>query len=88
MTRTEIFDALKRNMKAVIPGLGEREIHPDSSLVKDYGADSLQVVEIVSRTMRAANVRLKRTELNRAQNLGALLDMLSAAVLPAAHENA
>jgi acyl carrier protein/polyketide biosynthesis acyl carrier protein len=79
MTRTELFDVLKKNMKAVIPGLGDREITPESSLVKDYGADSLQVVEIVSRTLRAANVRLKRTELNRAQNLGALLDMLSEA---------
>jgi polyketide biosynthesis acyl carrier protein len=80
MNRNQVFDALISNMKAVIPGLGDRQVTPDSSLVKDYGADSLQVVEIVSRTMRAVNVRMKRTELNRAQSIGALLDMLSGAV--------
>ena len=79
MTRDEIFAALKSNMAAVIPGFGERSVAEASSLVKDYGADSLQVVEIVSRTMRAAGVRVKRTELNKAKDIGGLLDLLSGA---------
>ena len=79
MTRSEMFDILKRHMAAVMIDCGDREVTEQSSLVNDYGADSLQVVEVVSRTMRAANVRAKRTELNKARNIGELLDLLCGA---------
>jgi acyl carrier protein len=79
MNRTEIHAVLRTNMAAVIAGFGDREVPEAASLVADFGADSLQVVEIVSRTMRAANVRMKRTELNKAKNVGELLDLFEAA---------
>lgn len=76
MSRDELFSVLKANMKAVIGETDEAAVSEASSLVNDFGADSLQVVEIVSRTMRAANVRVKRTSLNAARNIGELLDIL------------
>ena len=76
MNRREMFEILKENMVIVIAGSRDREVTEQLSLVHDCGADSLQVVEIVSRTMRAANVRAKRTELNKARNIGELLDLL------------
>jgi acyl carrier protein len=79
MTRQEMFDILAKNMAVVIPGFKDQALTDASSLVNDFGADSLQVVEIVSRTMRAASVRMKRTELNKAKNIGELIDMLCAA---------
>ena len=79
MTRDELFATLTKNMAVVIPAFGDRSVTESSSLVADYGADSLQVVEIISRTMRAANVRMKRTELNKAKNIGELLDFLVSA---------
>jgi acyl carrier protein len=77
--RDEVRNALIANMRTVLFEMPDREVREDASLVKDFGADSLQIVEIVSRTMRAANVKVKRTELNKAKNIGELLDMLSAA---------
>ncbi|HEV8718795.1 MAG TPA: phosphopantetheine-binding protein [Candidatus Binatia bacterium] len=76
MTRNEMFDILKKNMTTVITGCCGRNVTEQSSLANDFGADSLQVVEIVSRTMRDTNVRVKRTELGRARNIGELLDLL------------
>ena len=81
MTRTNIFDVLKSNMRAVLFGLGEMNITEQSSLVKDFGADSLQVVEIVSRTMRVANAKVKRTDLSKATNIGQLLDLLCGGIV-------
>lgn len=76
MTRNEVFDVLKANMAMVLPSVTELRVTEQSSLVRDYGADSLQIVEIVTRTMRGANVRAKRTELTKASNIGELLDLL------------
>ena len=76
MTRNEMFETLKSNMNVVLGGLEGRQVTEASSLTADYGADSLQVVEIVSRTMRAANARVKRTELSKSENIGELLDLL------------
>jgi acyl carrier protein len=43
--------------------------------MRDMGADSLQIVEVVSRSMKELKVKVPRTELSRAQNLGDLLDL-------------
>ena len=80
MTRDEVFKVLVSNIKAVLIDPPEEAITEAASLVNDFGADSLQVVEIVSRTMRTAQVRVKRTELNKARNIGELLDMLTSTV--------
>jgi acyl carrier protein len=79
MTRQQMLETLIKNMSVVIPSFKDQAVTDASSLVQDFGADSLQIVEIVSRTMRAANVRMKRTELNKAKNIGELIDMLCAA---------
>jgi len=79
MRREEMFLVLKTNMKSIIGDVDDAAVTEASSLTQDFGADSLQVVDIISRTMRSANVRVKRTVLNEAKNIGQLLDILCAA---------
>jgi acyl carrier protein len=43
--------------------------------MKDYGADSLEMVEVVSRSMKELRIKVPRTELSKASNLKELVDI-------------
>ena len=77
--RQQILKTLEDNMRAVFEHMDGLEVTESKSLVKDFGADSLQVVEVVSRTMKALGARVRRTELSKAQDIGQLVDLLEAA---------
>jgi len=81
MTRDEILGAIKTNMLEVIEGARGREIREEHSLVRDFGADSLEIVEVVSRTMKQLKLKVPRTQLSDAHSIGELCDLfLQAAV--------
>ena len=44
--------------------------------MKDYGANSLDIVEVVSHTMRELRVKVPRTELSKLTNIDDLVDLL------------
>jgi acyl carrier protein len=44
--------------------------------MKELGANSLDIVEIVSRTMRELKVKIPRSELNSLANMDGLIDLL------------
>ena len=56
MNRSEIFTVLKSNMTAIIDGVEGVEINETNSMVNDFGADSLEVVEVISRTQRQLRI--------------------------------
>lgn len=78
MSREEIFSVLKENIVKVIEGTQDITIKESDSM-KDYGADSLEMVEVVSRSMKQLKTKVRRTELSKAANLGDLIDMFEAA---------
>lgn len=78
MTREEIFDVVRSNVVTIIDGVQPDTLSEDVSM-RDLGADSLQVVEIVSRSMKQLRLRVPRTELSRAGSLGELLDIFEEA---------
>lgn len=78
MTRDEIFDVIKTNMQVIIEGARNKEI-TEQHAMRDFGADSLEMVEVVSRSMKQCRRKVKRTELAQAKNLGDLLDLLEKA---------
>jgi acyl carrier protein len=78
MTRAEIFDALKENLFLIVESARDQEVVPSVSL-KDLGADSLEIVEVVSRTMKQLRVRIPRTELSKVANIEGLLDLFETA---------
>ncbi|MGH3466577.1 MAG: phosphopantetheine-binding protein [Thermocrispum sp.] len=73
---------IAENAGAVVEGARGREITGEMSLRDDFGADSLEVVEVVSRSMKQLRIRVPRTELAKAANIKELVDVFeeSAAV--------
>lgn len=84
MTREEIRSALVTNMQAVLEGARGVEIAETQSLVDDFGADSLEIVEVVSRTMKKLKIKVPRTELGKARNIGELIELFANAATPSA----
>ena len=78
MTRQEIFEVLRTNMYKIVEGSRDVDIAEDKSM-KDYGADSLEMVEVVSRSMKQMKLKIPRTELSMAKNLKDLLDLFEKA---------
>ncbi len=74
MKRDEIMNVVKSNIALVIEGTEGREI-VESDSMEDYGADSLEIVEVVSRAMKQMKLKVPRTELSTAKNLSDLLDL-------------
>ena len=78
MTRDEIFEVLKGNLYKIVEGARDAPISESASM-KDYGADSLEMVEVVSRSMKQLRIKVQRTELATAKNLKDLLDLFEKA---------
>ncbi len=79
MTRDEIFAALKENMRLIIPRAEAGEILETKSLVDDFGADSLDVVEVVSETMKQLGIKVPRAQLGAAHTIGDLVSLFERA---------
>jgi acyl carrier protein len=85
MQRSEIVAALQQNLVTIVEAAKGKEIS-ESARMKDYGADSREMVEVVSRTMKQLKVKIPRTDLATAKNLGQLVDLFekhAAAAKPA-----
>ena len=75
MTRDEILAVVARNVSETMEELNASAVDPARSM-KDYGLGSLDVVEVVSRSMRDLQVTVPRTELRRLATIGGLVDLL------------
>ncbi len=75
MTKDQIFIVVKKHLLATIDTLTEAQIEPSRSM-KDLGANSLDIVEIVSVSMRELKVKVPRSELSKLTNIGGLVDLL------------
>ena len=75
MTRDEVLAVVARHLAASVDGLDPKAIDPMRSM-KDYGANSLDIVEVVSGAMRELKVKVPRTELNKLTNVDGLVGLL------------
>jgi len=82
MTKGDIYAVVKKHLIRTVDGVQESDIEPSKSL-KDMGANSLDIVEIVSISMRELKVKVPRSELAKLTNLGELVDLLHAAATQA-----
>jgi acyl carrier protein len=78
MTRAEIFQVVKANIERIVEGVDGSHVTEGVSM-SELGADSLQVVEVVSRSMKELRLKVPRTELSKAQNLQDLVDLFEKA---------
>ena len=75
MTKDQVFAVVKKHLLTSLDDLDEAQIELDKSM-KDLGANSLDIVEIVSVSMRELKVKVPRAELAKLANLGDLVDLL------------
>ena len=75
MTREQILEVVLGNLVDPVEELEGVEIDPSKSM-KDLGANSLDIVEIVSCSMRELKVKVPRSELKNLKNIDELVDLL------------
>ena len=68
MTREEVIEVIKRNIVENLDDMEGEEIDPQKSM-KDYGANSLDMIEVVSCSMRELNIKVPRAELADINNI-------------------
>lgn len=74
MGRQEIFQVIQANMRTIIASVDGQEI-AESKSMRDYGADSLEMVEVVSRSMKQLKIKIPRARLLGVGNLKELVDV-------------
>lgn len=74
MTRDDIWNVIKKHLADAVDDLDVSKIDTAKSM-KDYGANSLDLVEVVSRSMRELKVKVPRAELNKLTNIDGLIDL-------------
>jgi acyl carrier protein len=77
MTREHVFAVVTRHLANAVDELDAAAIDGSRSM-KDYGANSLDIVEVVSASMRELKVKVPRSELNTLKNIDGFVDLLHA----------
>jgi polyketide biosynthesis acyl carrier protein len=73
MTKQEVIDVIKQNIVDNLDDVNAKDIDP-SKTMKDYGANSLDIIEVVSCSMRDLDIRIPRSELADIGNIDQLAD--------------
>lgn len=74
IARDDIVKVIKKNLTRALDNVSEEQIELEKSMV-EYGASSLDIVEVVSSSMRELKVKIPRTELNNIKNLQGLVEI-------------
>ena len=75
MTREDVLAVVVKHLANAVDGLDPATVDPTRSL-KEYGANSLDIVEVVSSSMRELKVKVPRSELNKLANINDLVELL------------
>lgn len=78
MTRDAILDIVKKYIADAVDDVDFDNLDTTQSM-RDLGVNSLDIVEVVSRSMRELKVKVPRSELNKLENIDGLVDLLSQA---------
>jgi acyl carrier protein len=77
--KEEIFVVVRNHLCAIVETIDPAQVARGASM-KDLGASSLDMVEVVSCAMRELRVRVPRAELSKLNDIGGLVDLLDDAV--------
>ncbi|MCC6523236.1 MAG: acyl carrier protein [Polyangiaceae bacterium] len=75
MTREQVMTVVVKHLAEAVDGLDPANIDASRSM-KDLGANSLDIVEVVSSSMRELKIKIPRSELAKLTNLDGLVDLL------------
>ncbi len=73
MTKERVIEVIKNNIIENLDDLEVDDIDPQKSM-KDYGANSLDMIEVVSCSMRELKIKIPRSELADIANIDHLAD--------------
>ena len=73
MTKEGVIEVIKNNIAENLDDLETENIDPQKSM-KDYGANSLDMIEVVSCSMRELKIKIPRSELADISNIDQLAD--------------
>ena len=73
MNKEDIIGVIKKNIVDNLDDVEIEEIDPQRTM-KDYGANSLDIIEVVSCSMRELNIKIPRSELADIKNIEELAD--------------
>ncbi len=76
MNRDMILSVIAKHLANAVEGLDASAIDGTRTM-KEYGANSLDIVEVVSASMRELKVKVPRSELNKLKDINGLADLLS-----------
>jgi acyl carrier protein len=74
-TREQILAVVTKHLRDNLEDLDVEHLDTSRSM-KDLGANSLDMVEVVSRTMRELRIKIPRSELSKLTNIDGLVDLL------------
>jgi len=75
----EVFEVVKKHLLDICPDVDASKVVPEASM-KELGASSLDMVEVVSCSMRELGVRVPRQELSNLKDIGGLAELLRTAI--------
>lgn len=73
MTKNEVIEVIKKNIVDNLDDIEMDEIDASKSM-KDYGANSLDIIEVVSCSMRDLDIKIPRSELAEIGDIDGLAD--------------
>ncbi len=75
MNREAVKAVVVKHLTAAVDTLDPAKIDTQMSM-KDMGANSLDIVEVVSAAMRELKIKVPRSELSKLTNVDQLIDLL------------
>lgn len=76
ITKEYVLEVVKENLIDTLDDEVEAEDIDASKSMKDLGANSLDIVEVVSSSMRQLKIKVPRSELSKLTNIQELVDLL------------
>ncbi len=73
MTKDEVMQVIKQNIVDNLDDVEMDDIDPSKSM-KEYGANSLDMIEVVSTSMRELSIKIPRSELADIETIEQLAD--------------
>lgn len=77
MNSDQVFLIVKKHLTTICSDVDPSKVTREASM-KELGATSLDIVEVVSCSMRELKVRVPRSELSKLTDIGGLVDLLVA----------
>ena len=68
-----VIEVISRNLEQNLHDIDGEAVSPTSSM-RDFGANSLDIIEVVSASMRELEIRVPRSELTQVENIEELAD--------------